>query len=167
MYIDLKDLFNSDVGTKEISHSVEINEVELSGINPFETPIEVVAKLQSMTGSVLLTLDFNYKLMLPCDRCAEEVHRDEHKTHTHILVNELSEDMEEDETYILVEDEKLDLDELVYTDVVLDLPNKYLCKDDCKGLCDTCGKNLNDSECTCDKSRIDPRLEVLGQLLDK
>ena len=51
--------------------------------------------------------------------------------------------------YIQVDDYKLDLDELIRTDILLELPTKFLCKEDCKGLCPTCGKNLNEGACDC------------------
>ena len=60
----------------------------------------------------------------------------------------------------------MDLDELIRTDILLELPTKFLCKEDCKGLCPTCGKNLNEGACNCQTHQIDPRLEVLKQLID-
>ena len=75
-------------------------------------------------------------------------------------------DEEDFDDYIVVEGETLDLDELVYSDIVLLTPPKYVCSEDCKGLCPTCGKNLNEGECACDKQHTDPRLEALRQLLN-
>ena len=49
---------------------------------------------------------------------------------------------------------------------ILDMDMKFLCREDCKGLCSTCGKNLNLGPCGCRKE-IDPRFAVLEQLLDK
>ncbi len=46
------------------------------------------------------------------------------------------------------------------------LDGKPLCKEDCKGLCPTCGKDLNEGPCGC-KKELDPRLAVLAKLLDK
>ena len=84
---------------------------------------------------------------------------------SHVLV--LSLEKEEDSgEYIQVDDYKLDLDELIRTDILLELPTKFLCKEDCKGLCPTCGKNLNEGACNCQTHQIDPRLEVLKQLID-
>jgi uncharacterized protein len=57
------------------------------------------------------------------------------------------------------------LDEIVTEDVFLNLPAKFLCSDDCKGMCFKCGKDLNSGSCSCEKD-IDPRLEALKQLLD-
>ena len=41
------------------------------------------------------------------------------------------------------------------------LPTKILCREDCKGLCPVCGKNLNEGSCSCESEDIDPRLEAL------
>ena len=66
---------------------------------------------------------------------------------------------------MLVPEEKLDLQELVLEDLLLDMPGQLLCKEDCKGLCHLCGKDLNEGPCTCGEPATDPRLEVLRQLL--
>ena len=61
---------------------------------------------------------------------------------------------------------KLDLNELVYSEVIVSLPMKHLCKDDCKGICVKCGKNLNEGRCDCPEKEIDPRLSALAELLN-
>ena len=72
---------------------------------------------------------------------------------------------EDEDRFILVEQGQLDVDELVVSDILLSLPMKHLCLPDCKGLCPTCGRNLNEGPCGC-KKPIDPRLEALGKLLE-
>ena len=72
----------------------------------------------------------------------------------HGLVSSLND--EENDDYILVEDMRLDIEELTSEDSYLALPGKILCKDDCKGVCMTCGADLNDGPCGCEKE-IDPR----------
>ena len=67
---------------------------------------------------------------------------------------------------ILLQDYKLDMDELIYTEVVLAMPNKHLCSEDCKGICQECGKNLNDGPCDCATKTGDPRLAALSKLLE-
>ena len=49
--------------------------------------------------------------------------------------------------------------------VLVNWPMKVLCKEDCKGVCQFCGANLNEGQCSC-KKPVDPRLEALKQLLD-
>jgi len=50
--------------------------------------------------------------------------------------------------------------------VLMHLPLRAWCKPDCKGICESCGENLNEAECSCAKRDIDPRLAVLGRLLN-
>ena len=52
------------------------------------------------------------------------------------------------------------------TDLLLALPTKHLCREDCRGLCPRCGKNLNEGLCGCREDKVDPRLAVLAQLMD-
>ena len=52
------------------------------------------------------------------------------------------------------------------TDLLLALPTKHLCREDCRGLCPHCGKNLNEGLCGCREDKVDPRLAVLAQLMD-
>ena len=72
----------------------------------------------------------------------------------------------ENDDYIETPDFTLELDDVVISDIFLSLPSKNLCRDDCKGLCQICGQNLNNGECSCDKRQTDPRLEILKQLID-
>ena len=59
------------------------------------------------------------------------------------------------------------LDEIVLNNILIHMPIRYLCREDCKGLCPMCGKDLNEGECGCKREEIDPRLEVLSRFYDK
>jgi len=61
-------------------------------------------------------------------------------------------------------EEKVDLRELVREQILLLLPMKPLCSEDCRGLCPRCGVNLNLKQCKCNSKRIDPRLEPLKKI---
>ena len=82
----------------------------------------------------------------------------------HVLVTSLNN--EENDELILVENDRLDLKELVLSDLLLNLPMKHLCREDCKGLCPKCGANLNEGECGCNRKPVDPRFAALRDLLD-
>ena len=73
---------------------------------------------------------------------------------------------EENDEFIQVENEQIDLDELFRADILLELPTKYLCNPGCKGICPQCGQNLNQRDCGCNMHQVDPRLEVLKKLID-
>lgn len=64
------------------------------------------------------------------------------------------------------EDGIIDLSPLVRELSLLALPIKVLCRPDCQGLCQECGANLNYGDCGCAENEIDPRLALLGKLLD-
>ncbi len=61
-------------------------------------------------------------------------------------------------------EDTIDLDELLNERIWLSLPMKPLCREDCKGLCPLCGKDLNEGDCGCSREAIDPRFAVLKEL---
>lgn len=66
------------------------------------------------------------------------------------------------------EGDVIDLTDSLRDSILLELPMKPLCRPDCAGLCPTCGANLNEGPCSCEKSHtVDPRLAALQKLLDK
>lgn len=164
MLLSLKDIFVNDGMSQTFEYTLSLTDVELYGAYPFKSPLDVSATVSNKTGLVTLDIDVEYDYSRPCDRCFVDVltHRSEHFSHR--LVESLEGDYNDE--YIETTDYKLDLSELVTTDILLNLPSKYLCKGDCQGLCHKCGHNLNLGECDCDKREIDPRLEALKQLLD-
>ena len=97
-----------------------------------------------------------------CDRCLTEFTREYDIPVEHILVTALE---NEDSDFVLLQDYQLPLDELVRDDILLELPSKFLCKPECKGLCDVCGQNLNTGTCHCHDHDVDPRLEVLKKFM--
>lgn len=63
---------------------------------------------------------------------------------------EAPEDMDDDEFDVLPEDKVIDMEPLIKAALLLEFPLIPLCDDDCKGICPTCGANLNEEACTCD-----------------
>ena len=73
-----------------------------------------------------------------------------------------------DETEIgYYEQSGLLLEDVVREQVLLSLPTRTLCKDDCQGLCPRCGQNRNLAPCSCDQTPSDPRWNALAGLADK
>lgn len=165
MVIDLKKFFLSEGCSEDVAYDLDLSEVELGGVKPFCAPVKVRAQLKSFAGSALLTAELSYTVTMPCDRCFETTIRRFAPTFTHTLVRELSGDGD-DEDYVVVPEERLDLDQLLTEDILLDMPSKFLCRPDCKGICPVCGKNRNLEECSCEQREIDPRLAALQSLLE-
>lgn len=62
------------------------------------------------------------------------------------------------------EESGLVLEDVVREQVLLSLPDRLLCKPDCKGLCPHCGQNLNEAGCNCESQKVDPRWNALKDL---
>lgn len=71
---------------------------------------------------------------------------------------------EEDLVFSFYEDEAIDVDELVREQILLALPTRQLCREECRGLCPICGKDLNAEQCSCRQGEVDPRWAALANL---
>ena len=72
----------------------------------------------------------------------------------------------DDASSSVMEGYHLNVDELINDELLLEWPTKILCREDCKGICKICGRNLNDGECGCDDFVPDPRLAVIKDLFN-
>lgn len=165
MVLDLKRIFANDNSVLQIEHTLDMSDVDFSGNFPLKNPVKIDGNVSNKASVVSLELTILYEFSAPCDRCGTmAVHK-----HT-VAIDKLlatSIERQESDTIITVPDMKLDVDELVYTEVILSLPTKHLCCKDCKGICSVCGKNLNQGECGCSVKEVDPRLEKLLELLNE
>lgn len=158
MFFDLKPLFTAE--KESIPVDYQMDSPGIAGISA----IHVHGLVDSKAGVVTAKLTAEVDYAAPCDRCMMKVQSHLSVPIEQVLVAELSNKEDSDE-FLQVADMRLDADELVYTNVVLALPTKYLCREDCKGLCSKCGINLNRETCSCSTGGTDPRFDVLKQLL--
>ena len=164
MILDLKRIFATDNSVLEINHTLDMSDVDFFGNYPLKTPVKITGNVSNRASVVSLNLNIEYTFAADCDRCGVFAQHN----HT-VMVDKLlatAIERQESDTIITVPDMKLDVDEFVYSEVILDLPSKHLCNDNCKGICFKCGKNLNEGECGCNTREVDPRLAKLMELLD-
>lgn len=164
MLFELKSVFQNEGEEKQVNYKLDIADIDIDGVFPFRTPIDVTATAKNRASLVTLTIRACFSYSRSCDRCSTDFTREMDMLFEHKLAQTLVDDGNDD--YIETPDFKLELDDIVISDILLSLPQKNLCKDDCKGLCQICGKNLNEGDCSCDKREIDPRLEMLKQFMD-
>lgn len=157
MFIELESIFNLDGASKEFDY-----EFQPDGCDFFDI-VKAVGCVKNRAGIVSLEANVKFTIDTLCDRCAAPVKKEMKLCFEHTLVSKLNDD-DNCELY-LVEDMHFNLDELIREDILLSLPTKILCREDCKGLCLYCGANLNEEKCDC-KKPIDPRLEALKQFLE-
>ena len=163
MIIELESIFNTDGSSYEFDYELSLSHISVAGANPLKAPVKVKGMVKNNTGIVTLGASVELVYSAQCDRCAEVAEKTFNYEFSHNLIASLSN--EDNDDFLVVSDMRLDLDELIEEDVNLELPTKFLCDDECKGICTMCGKNLNKAKCDC-KKPIDPRLEGLLQFLE-
>lgn len=170
MIIDISKVVKSI--NKEVSEevSIEMNSFESRlGEFPILQKSPVVLRIQNQENKTLfITGSVDITVGIPCGRCLEEVP-------THICFDiDKKLDIEDS---VLVDDEmeendyligfELDVDKLVYAEILVNWPMKVLCKEDCEGICKVCGANLNKGDCGCQRTELDPRMAAIQDIFNK
>lgn len=163
MIIDLKKVFVNENETLPISYALDLSDVEYMGLYPLKKPVSIVGNIVNKASLISFNAKITYEYDALCDRCG----RDSAREYTVLVDKSLATSIEgeESDTILLVPDMKLNLDEFLYTEVIVSLPMKHLCSEECKGICAKCGKNLSEGKCDCPEKEIDPRLQALADLL--
>ena len=159
MVLSLKDLF---VGGESISfdYGFDLSGFEAApGEFPIREPVRVKGMAQNRAGVTAISVSAAFTYFTRCDRCLKELAEPMAISFENVLA--VSVENEEDDDIIVCEDKTLDVDELVITNIILNLPMKHLCSEGCKGLCPKCGKNLNEGDCDCDKGYVNPAFSQL------
>jgi uncharacterized protein len=120
--------------------------------------------IRNSAGALSLTGTIFTEMVCVCDRCSAEFQSALALPVEAKLGTDASD--EDNPEIFPLEGDWLDLSDLLETAFILGTETKFLCREDCAGLCPRCGKPLDSGPCGCQKE-IDPRLAVLGQLLDK
>ncbi len=105
-------------------------------------------------GNIIeITGNIHYTLKLTCARCLEEFDKDMDKD-IHLILKRGSERIfrerelsDEDIDTVYIMNDIFDISPEIHDTILLSVPIKPLCKEDCKGLCPICGKNLNEGPC--------------------
>jgi len=166
MLLGLKDIIHRPGASVSFSERVDLSDLLFGTCYPVTEPVVAVGTVRNTADVLMMKGTITTCLHGVCDRCAGEFTREVEIPLDVVLVEELSNEENEDEWVFPLEADAADLDDIVRTVFVLNMDSKLLCKPDCKGLCCRCGKNLNEGPCTCQKEP-DPRFAALRQLLDK
>ena len=125
----------------------------------FKPPFKFTGRIVNLGGLLKLSGELHFELNVNCLRCLEPV--------------ELAKDIEVEESFVEVlksdeddaytfEGNAVDIDKPLMDNIILNMPMAVICSEDCKGLCKSCGTNLNLKNCSCEESKIvDPRMEIL------
>lgn len=166
MLISVAELLKHDNSEEKISLDLDLSSFSFSPMSVhFAEPLKVVGKMKHAGGVIMLEAEVEGNYTCVCDRCGVDT--------THSIKFSVSENyvraatvFQDDEDAVRFEGYEIDLAQTVSEFAFSALPTKHLCKEDCKGLCTVCGKNLNMESCTCKEDEWDPRFEALRGLFD-
>ena len=166
MLLGLSKIIDCPGASIPFSTSVDLSDLCFGVSYPVSEPVKAEGMVRNTAGVLVMTGEITTCIHGTCDRCADHFDREINLPINVVLVTEMANEENEDEWVFPLEGDSADLDDIVRTVFVLNLDSKLLCKEDCKGMCHRCGKNLNDGPCNCQKE-LDPRFAALKQLLEK
>ena len=163
MRLNLREIIEIPGGSVPFKCELETEGLDFPSIKEYISRPFAEGRVFNEAGILTLEGTLTAEMICYCDRCGAEF---DSVKEMPLSVTIVEEDTADNPELFLLEGDEIDLDEILSTCFVLDMETKFLCSEDCKGLCSTCGKNLNLGPCECRKP-IDPRFAVLEHLLDK
>ena len=162
MLLDLREIIGVPGGKVSFDFEPDMSDAASGSITRIEDKPRAAGIVTNSAGILTFKANVDAVFDCVCARCLKEFKLPVHKQITANLTE--GGEGENPDGYFLQGD-MVDADEIVVTEFILDMDDTILCSDDCKGLCQGCGTDLNQSECSC-KKQVDPRLAILEQLLE-
>lgn len=160
MKISVSDIIKTEGAGIDVVFSDGLPELrKLDASVEFEPSFEFTGRIVNLGGLLKLSGKLHFEFSANCLRCLERVNMPKDIEIEESFV-EISKSDEED-AYTF-EGNAVDIDKPLMDNIILAMPMKIICSEDCKGLCKLCGTNLNLKDCNCDECKIvDPRMEIL------
>lgn len=168
MVISLTDVFTSEGKERTESPVAELESVSHMGIrypvcekSPVDLHFSNIGK-----GKVLMEGGMRLVLEIPCDRCLRPVREELALSFSQELYSPEMLDVSEQDEQSFLHGNELDVEALLESEILINMPVKVLCRPDCRGICKRCGHNLNDGECGCDTFVPDPRMAAIKDIFN-
>lgn len=168
MKINISEIIKADGASLAIDTQLKLEDFQLDAYNvQIQEPVSFKGSITNVNGVLMLKGVVEADYATECDRCLKEL-----KHHLHVEVDEeyiSAEKVGAEEAYLELytyDGNYIMLDKAVKDNIILNLPVRQLCSDECKGFCSECGSNLNETTCQCDRQEIDPRLQDLNKFFN-
>jgi uncharacterized protein len=155
-------------GIHQFEQTVNSESLNFSRSDVYPYPLEIKAEVNKFEKNILCKVYLKTVAHYTCDRCLEPFDNPL-EFNFELLFRSGKDKLETDEEDVVnlpAETVEVDLTERVIENLILEIPMKAICKDDCKGICSGCGANLNLEACQCSEKPTDPRWEKLRDLLE-
>ena len=148
MIIDVSKAKVGDIKTLDftttLSDDILTRQGKFDGLARVVVDVVLVGEAEAaVTGRV------EYAIATSCDKCGADCNK------SYVARVSASFSGEPDEEGYFFNGVELDLTKAIIDSVILDLPTKVTCREDCLGICPTCGQNLNEKACKCKESKVD------------
>ena len=162
MLLDLREIIGVPGGRVPFDYEPDMSDAAFGSVIRIQQPSRAAGSVSNSAGVLTFSANVDAICYCVCARCLKEFEIPVHK----LITADLTEGGEgENPDGYFLQGDKVDTDEIIVTEFILDTDERLLCSVDCAGLCEDCGSDLNEGPCSC-KAKTDPRLAVLGQLLD-
>jgi uncharacterized protein len=164
MIIDISELIKEKKVKEEVSYSFELKSFDHFGdLIEFADSVKFNGFISIESDIIYLDGVLALKLKFICSRCLKDfIYPLQIEIHEVFSTN--LEIVKNDDEIIFINNDNIDISEIAEANILMSIPIKKLCKDDCKGLCQHCGTDLNLSTCNCKKTLTDERLSKLKDL---
>ncbi len=170
MRIELENLEGSKGDFAHVYQPDDLNPVD-ERISLSE-PATVSGKVRLAGNEVFVNGHVETRARVECDRCLQPVEIPvdtdfalEYITGSEYESSGAAELTEEEMAVAVFDGEAIDVDEIVKEQIVLAVPTRMLCREDCKGICPECGTDRNTGDCGCATNDTDPRWAALKKLI--
>lgn len=170
MRIDLENLEGGKGDFAHVYQPEDLNPVdERIGLTE---PATVTGKIRLAGNEVFLNGHVDTRAKVECDRCLKTVETPvdadfelEYITGSEYESGDVAELTEAEMSVAVFDGKAIDVDEIVKEQIVLAVPTRMLCREDCKGICPECGTDRNTGDCNCTTDDIDPRWAALKKII--
>ena len=164
MIINLSEVIK-DIDAKIIlDNDIDIQNAEFMGENfVFTKPLHINGSITNNTKSLELSGKVTGEMEVQCARCRKPMKVPVEFAVLEVIMQDNGEVDNED--IIVITGEEIDVNDIILNSFLMNVEEKYLCSEDCKGLCSRCGKDLNLGDCGCDEDNIDPRWAKLAEIM--
>ena len=166
MKVSLKELRSGVCSRIDFDYTIDLSKEEVNFEFPFRKPVRFSGSISDMAGVLNLSADIDAEVSCHCARCGKPVEYNKLVEVDFVLVAENDGTADEGDGVFTVGDE-VDLDEILVSELIINMDMVTLCSEDCKGLCFKCGADLNLGECGCDRTgKISPFADLAKLFTD-
>lgn len=165
MDLRFSEIYSKRERKKQLDFQFEMEPFDFEGDEiKLTKPVTVLGELRVVEDVIEIDVHVNTELEMLCSRCLGSFLHTVDLNAVEKFTN--NKDNNDNEEIVVITEDILDINEVIINNIISTLPIKRLCNNDCKGLCQECGTNLNVNSCNCGGTEVDIRMAKLKELFN-